>query len=387
MTIIADTSIPNAAHVFGRWGDVSLIDSEDITGARVASADAILVRSVTRVNEQLLRGSSVRFVGSATIGVDHVDVDWLRKEGIAFAHAPGSNAESVVEYVLSALLATIAHRGDSLDGLTVGVVGRGNVGARLEQRLRSLGLMTLVNDPPLAEINHDGELVTLTELLESADIVTLHCPLTTAGPHPTRHLIGEEALERMRPSATLVNTARGSVVDNRALLHALGRGRIRGAILDVWEGEPVPLEGLVEACDLATPHIAGYSIDGKNRGTLMLGRRFAAWMGETADPAWQDPIDSNGASLIELEPPQSALASDLDVFVRQMYDVRQDDAAMRQLLGLSEEERAAAFIRLRREYPDRYSFGRYAVRGTESEEMDRMLAEGLGVTVLPRVTE
>ena len=331
----------------------------------------------------LLEGSPVRFVGSATIGTDHVDLAYLRDRGIAFAHAPGSNADSVVEYVLAALLAAYAERGEPLRGRTVGVVGCGHIGGRLAERLPHLGVRVLKNDPPLmgaAEATgQPHDFVPLDQVLAEADAVTLHPPLTHAGPHPTAHLVGERELAAMKADALLVNASRGAVVDNRALREALAARRIGGAVLDVWEGEPEPDPALLRLARTATPHVAGYSYDGKVQGTAMLHRALADWLGVT--PRWdaEAELTPGPGELAPLRLPDPALPETawLDALVRHAYDVRADDARMRRLLTLPPEERGAYFHRLRKTYPRRRDFRWYAVADAVPEAYAGAVRRGL----------
>lgn len=379
--ILADENIPLLEECFGPLGTVRAVPGQAITARAVREADVLLVRSVTRVDAALLDGSRVRFVGSATIGTDHVDRAYLRRAGIAFAHAPGSNADSVVEYVLAALCCLARRHGVSLAGRTVGIVGCGNVGGRLARRLPALGFSLRRHDPPLAEAEERAgrphSYVGLEEVLAS-DIVTLHVPLVTTGAHPTRHLIGRRELERVGASAWLINTSRGAVVDNRALREALEAGRPGACVLDVWEGEPRPDRALVEAVSLATPHIAGYSVDGKERGSRMIHEALCRHLGLDA-PA---PSPGEGAPR-RLLPPDPALpeAEWLDAVVRQMYDVEADDARFRE--GLRAEDPGRHFTLLRKHYPPRRTFGRHAlpVDGLPAERI-RAVREGLGVRAL-----
>jgi erythronate-4-phosphate dehydrogenase len=375
--IVADENIPLLDDLFGRFGAVRALPGVAIDAAAVRDADALLVRSVTRVDRALLAGSAVRFVGSATIGTDHVDRAALASGGVAFAHAPGSNAESVVEYVLAALLAAFSDRGLEIAGRTLGIVGLGQIGSRLAARASALGLTIFRNDPPLAAAGGSGY-VSLSHVLDAADIITLHCPLTGVGDHPTHHLIDERVLARMRPTTWLVNAARGPVVDNRALAAALHAGRIGGAILDVWEGEPLPDPELIEACALATPHIAGYSVDGKLAGAVMLARALAEHLGE---PVPEPPPVLTAADLPPLAPPPAGRShtARLDAIVRQMYDVRADDAALRAAAPLAPPGRAARFHELRRTYPPRRRFQLHRLAEEPPPELRRAVEEGLRI--------
>jgi erythronate-4-phosphate dehydrogenase len=354
MKIIADENIPAVAQAFGTLGAVTLLPGRDLRAQDVRAADVLLVRSVTRVGRELLEGSSVRFVGSATIGFDHVDRDYLQSRAIGFATAPGSNATSAAEYVVSALLALGEREGFPLAGRTVGIVGCGNVGSRVRERLAALGCDCLVNDPPLRERGVDDDFVGLDDLLQ-ADIISLHVPLERAGRHPTRHLFNEAVLRRMKPGAVLINTSRGAVVDNAALGALLASRRDLRVVLDVWEGEPAIDTVLLEKVALGTAHIAGYSLDGKLRGTEMIYRAACDYLG--CAPRWDAAAVLPPVNSLDLR--GSAGGDELDRLrdaVFRIYDIRADDERLRGLMKLPPVERPAGFDRLRKEYPVRREF-------------------------------
>ena len=383
--IIADANIPYAEAAFGGIGRVTLLPGQQIDSHAVAGADALLVRSVTRVNADLLRGSSVRFVGSATIGTDHVDRDYLEECGIVFAHAPGSNAQSVVEYVCAALLAVYREGDRALRDRTVGVVGCGHIGGRLAARLPALGVRVLRCDPPLAEAaeaeGRAHDFVSMQTVLAESDVVTMHTPLARSGPHATFHLIGLDELAVMQPDALLVNASRGAVVDNAALREALEADAIGGAVLDVWENEPTPDEALLRRTEIATPHIAGYSFDGKVRGTAMLYDALTAWL--DAPTAWDANTVLAADGPIPLRAPASGLSETawLDTLARQAYDLRADDARMRAWLDQPADERGAYFHHLRKTYPKRRAWEHYTIAASEVPAAYRTaVAEGLGFT-------
>jgi erythronate-4-phosphate dehydrogenase len=383
--IVADANIPYAGEAFSGLGEVHSVPGHKIDSGVVNGADVLLVRSVTRVDEALLRGSAVRFVGSATIGTDHVDRAYLRAHDIAFAHAPGSNAQSVVEYVFAALLAVAAAEDRPPRKRTVGVVGCGHIGGRLAARLPALGVRVLRCDPPLADAaeaaGRSHSFVPLATVLAEADVVTLHPPLTRSGPHPSFHLVGAGELAAMRPHALLVNASRGAVVDNRALREALEKGQIGGAVLDVWEGEPTPDLDLLRRTRLATPHIAGYSFDGKVQGTAMLYDALVDWLGTPS--TWDADAVLAADGLEPLHPPDAAGdAVWLDALVRQAYDVRADDARMRELLSLPADAVGTQFHRLRKTYPRRRAWEHYAVEAEAvPPHLRTAVAEGLGFTL------
>ena len=374
MRIIADENIPCVEKAFASLGDVVLLPGRDLQPEQVRDADILLVRSVTRVDQALLQGSNVRFTGSATIGFDHVDRDYLKQQGIGFATAPGCNATSAAEYVVSALMAVSEKRGISLSGKTVGIIGCGNVGSRVQVKLAALGMTCMINDPPRAAAGDGDAFVGLDEALQ-ADIVTLHVPLSNSGAHPTYHLVDAAALQKLRPGAVLVNTSRGAVVDNHALNTLLEHRDDLSVILDVWEDEPAINVSLLEKVDLGTPHIAGYSLDGKLRGTDMIYRAACEYFGENIQWDVADVLPSG--SSIELDASMHAdMATIIRTAVLGNYDVRADDARLRELPGLVPNERPDYFDRLRKEYPVRREFSetRVMVDGL-TDELERVLCQ------------
>ena len=262
MHVVVDNKNPHVEEAFRQFGTVQGCATREITKEVVREADAIIIRSETKVTKDLLEGSRVKFVGTATIGTDHVDLEYLHSQGIGFASAPGSNANSVAEYFVAAILTLADRKGFNLSGKTLGVVGVGNVGSKIVRNARALGMRVLQNDPPLARETGNPSFVPLDDFME-ADIVTIHVPLTKAGTDPTFHLFGEERIRKMKAGAILINTSRGAVADGAALKRAVEAKHLGGVILDVWEGEPLVDVDLVKKIDIATPHIAGYSFDGK----------------------------------------------------------------------------------------------------------------------------
>ena len=254
--ILSEEKIPFAREAFKHLGNVTLCKGNRLTAKDLKCIDILLIRSGTQVDQSLLEGTPVQFVASATAGTDHVDKAYLAEKNIPFFHAPGCNAESVVEYVIAAILALSERKKKVLRGETIGIVGVGQIGRRLVGRLKTLGLDILVNDPPLFAQRPaptiSAEIVSLEELLQRSDIVTLHTPLIATGKHPTFHLINAEQLSKMKPKAWLINASRGSVVNNGDLKTTLMHGYLGGVVLDVWEEEPVVDTGLMKHVDLAT---------------------------------------------------------------------------------------------------------------------------------------
>ena len=362
MKIVTDENIACVAQAFASLGDIELVRGRGLEPGQVRDADILLVRSVTRVNEALLADSKVCFVGSATTGFDHIDRVYLQRRGIGFANAPGSNANSVAEYIISALMVLAERNQTSLEGKTAGIIGCGNVGSLVQKKLSALGVQCLVNDPPLKEQGGHEDYVDLEALLQ-ADIISSHVPLETGGDHPTFHMLDREFLEQMRPGATLVNTSRGSVVDNTALDQLLGRRSDLTVVLDVWENEPDISTSLLEKVALGTPHIAGYSLEGKLRGTEMLYRAACEYLGSPVQ--WRADAELPPVQALNLDNFATRdVAGKIRAAVLACYDVAKDDARLRSILSLPHHERSACFDRLRKEYPVRHEFRGKKVTGT-----------------------
>lgn len=353
------------------WGSIALVPAAQITRELLARADALLVRSVSRVDAALLSGTPVRFVGTATTGVDHIDQAYLARHGIGFSAAPGSNAESVVEYVLATLAFAAGRMRRRMEDLTVGIIGCGRIGGGLGRRLESGGVTVLRNDPPRAR-REGGAFLALDDILGACDLITVHTPLVRDGEDPTYHLIGTDQLAMMRPGAWLVNTSRGAVVDNRALLSALERGHPLHVALDVWENEPAISLNLLRRVDLATPHIAGYSLDAKLNGGAMVLEALARYFGEAlAGSPGEAAMNCHVAAADPWLPTSDAL----DVLIRQMYDLPADDRRMRGAV-LGDGDPVKAFVGLRREYPARRAFSAHTVDtacGGRHRGIERML--------------
>lgn len=364
LKILADENIPMLNELFSDIGEIRRVPGRDLGAEDVAGSDVLLVRSITRVDRALLEGSRVGFVGSATIGIDHLDTPWLDSREIGWCSAPGCNADAVVEYVLSALWQLCAEQGVDPGTRTVGVVGAGNVGGRLVARLRGLGIEVLVCDPPRAEregVEGAGDVesfVDLETLLAAADLVSVHTPLIKSGDHPTYHLLNERNLELMKPGAILLNAGRGPVIDNWALIRFMRRRDDIQLVLDVWEEEPLVLPELAELCAIATPHIAGYSLDGKIRGTWMLYRELCARLGRDAPKTLESVLPVPEVAML-------ACSGTLDPLkpITLIYDPYRDDRMLRRTLHLPPSERKLAFDRLRKEYPVRREFSSLQLSG------------------------
>ena len=382
MLIIADNNIPYAEEAFRHLGEVRTVQGRGLSADQVNDADILLVRSTVKVDAGLLGGASPRFVGTATIGTDHVDLDYLQRREIAFAAAPGSNADSVAEYWSAAVLMVAARHGLELTGKTCGVVGVGNVGRRVVRRAKALGMRVLKCDPPLGRRTGSDEYRPLDELLTQSDLITMHVPLAREGSDPTFHMAGGDFFEKLKAGAFFINTARGAVHDSGRLAAALDSGKLAHAVLDVWEGEPDVDAGLLERVDLGTPHIAGHSLDGKANGTYALYREACKLLGakEEWKPAKSLPppevprldIDAAGFD-VQLTCTEAALS---------VYNISGDDERMRQMATMPGLEREAYFTEMRVDYPVRRSFAQTRVVLQRGDNDYRQALAGLGFKVV-----
>lgn len=359
MNILADQNIPCVAEAFGDLGKVTLMPGREIRREHLQDCRCLLIRTVTRVNRELLDNTAVEFVGTATIGTDHIDLDHLRSAGIDHSNAAGCNAEAASEYVVSGLFALSKRKGFDPFRLRAGIVGYGNVGSRLVHKLETLGIECLVCDPPLQESGDNRrDWVDLEHILRECDFISLHTPLTRGGAHATFHLLGERRLQSLHQGCLLVNAARGEVVDNDALLALLQQREDLTVFLDTWENEPLVNRELLQRVDLATPHIAGYSVEGRLRGTQMILDAACRHFGLTSD--WHMSELLPETRQINIETTGSKLEFWRELF-RQQCNIRRDHDAFIAGLQYDDEAFAAHFDGLRRVYPDRLEYQRFSV--------------------------
>jgi len=371
MNIVADENIPFVAEAFGRIGRVSTRPGRALQPGDLERCELLLVRSVTRVDEALIGNSPVRFVASATIGTDHIDLDYLDRRGIVFANAPGCNAESASEYIIGALFHLAGRKDFDPFSLRAGIIGHGNVGSRVRQKLEALGIEVLLNDPPKQQRGLDRfNYVSLQTLIDECDFITCHVPLTRDGEHPTWHLLDAARLEELRPGCILFNAARGAVIDNRALSTLLERRHDLTVFLDTWEGEPAIDLKLMRQIDLASPHIAGYSVEGRLRGTQMIHDACCAFLGTDSHWFLQDHLPE--PRLLSLQDPGD------DGFWRRLfaahYPLDQDDAALR-ALAQHPDSAATGFDRLRKHYPARYEYPQFRLSGVSDPQRRKTLRQ------------
>jgi len=404
MKIVADGNIPFVRECFSSIGEVEVVGGREITREVVADAEALLVRSITAVNEGLLSGSKVRFVATATIGFDHIDVEYLRRRDIGFASAPGSNANSAAEYVIAALLEVGQENNVELEDKSIGIIGVGNVGSRVAKKCAALGMDVRLNDPPLQRYkNHSpkgqeehgesesallrveqfigkSEFLPIEELF-GCDFITLHTPLTFEGVNKTHHLADDRFFRSLREGCVFVNASRGGVVDSGALKRGIIGGRLGAVVLDVWENEPDIDVELLKMVDIGTPHIAGYSLDGKIAGMIMIYEAACAYLGVGAEYGIEAFLPEAGVPELRVDPAADSEQGALMGAVRAVYDIRRDDARLREIRECRAGEVGEFFDNLRKEYPVRREFvNTRVVMESACESLSRKLA-GIGFTV------
>jgi len=378
INLVAGENIPYIKDAFGNLGNLTFRPGRTMTSDDLQDTNILLIRSITRVDEALLKGTPVEFVGSASAGTDHIDEAYLQSRHIPFAAAGGSNANSVAEYVVASLLLLARRGGFPLKGKTIGIVGVGHIGKQVKKKVEALGMLPILNDPPLAEtgqIDHRS----LQETL-SCDVVTLHTPFTTSGSYPTYHLLNADTFKHLKPSAIFINAARGEVVETQALLNTIKQNRIGPTVIDVWEDEPNINWDLFQAVTLGTPHIAGHSLDGKANGTSMIYTATCKHLG--VDPTW-DPLQSLPSPLepeIRISPNQGSDEEIIGDAVEKMYDLEEDYQRMKELLAAQPEERPNLFDGLRKHYPVHREFHRTRLILPKSLERLRPILEGIGFT-------
>jgi erythronate-4-phosphate dehydrogenase len=355
MKIIADENIPFVAECFSSIGEVEVVSGRDMTPNVVTDADALIVRSITSVNADLLAGSKVRFVGTATIGFDHIDIEYLSQNNIGFASAPGSNANSAAEYIIAALLNIANKYNIKLEGKSIGIIGVGNVGGRVAKKCEALGMKTCLNDPPLQRQTGDSKHVPIDELYD-CDFITLHTPLTFEGEDKTFHLADENFFKSLKKGCIFFNASRGGVVDSSALKAAIGVERLQATVLDVWENEPNIDVELLEMVDIGTPHIAGYSLDGKIAGMIMIYKAACEFFGLDAEYDIDSFLPAPGVPELKIK---SNSGNEQDVLlntVEKIYNIKADNVNLRQILEKNIEQKGDFFDSLRKNYPVRREF-------------------------------
>jgi len=375
MKILADENIPLVNEFFNGLGEVITRPGRTMTHDDTREASALLVRSVTKVNEALLSGSNVNFVGTCTIGIDHLDQDWLHTNQITFSSAPGCNANSVVEYVYAAL----CHLDVNWLGKKFGIIGCGNVGGLLYKRLKLQGVDCYCYDP-LRTPEHNPDLAPLEEVLQ-CDIISMHTPLTMTGEHPSFHLVGMPELQQLNTGAVLLNCGRGPVINNAELLAFLTQRPDVRVVLDVWEPEPEISLDLLDRVQLGSPHIAGYSYDGKLNGTEMIYQALCRHLSQPAELSITQLVPPLANNHLYANPELSSWEQ-VKQLIAQVYSIADDDNRLRQLAIAArhgETDFGEGFDLLRKHYPVRREFHNYLVQDANVKTAEWLRTLGFGV--------
>lgn len=370
--IVADNKIPFLRGALDGVAKVSYLPGKEITRDSVIGADALIIRTRTCCNGSLLEGTGVKFIATATIGYDHIDTDYCRSGGIEWTNAPGCNSGSVMQYIASALASITSPAGKNFSEMTLGIIGVGNVGSKVENLAHILGMKVLLNDPPRERRDGGDSFTSLDRLLEESDIVTMHVPLNVSGPDKSHHLADGNFFRRMKSGAWFINTSRGEVVNSGALLDTMNKGGLSGIVLDVWENEPDINTGLLSLAEIATPHIAGYSLDGKANGTAQSVRAISRYFSLGMDNWYPESIPSPSDDLVNASAGES-----FDQLVRRLFLHTYDIYADSLMLKTSPHD----FEKLRDNYPPRREFSAYKIYGNFERHSDAEMLRRLGFSI------
>lgn len=354
--IVADNKIPFLKGVFEPFADIEYYPGTEITNDKIIDADALITRTRTKCNESLLNNSSVKLITTATIGYDHIDVEYCYKKGIKWLNAPGCNSTSVMQYISSALYYLAKKDNFNLSDKTIGIIGVGNVGSKVCKAAEIYGMKVLMNDPPRGREERDSDFVDISEIQENADIITFHVPLNKDGQDKTFHLGSDDFFSKLKKKPIIINSSRGEVIDTTALKNALRNGLINNVVLDVWENEPVIDLELLEMVDIATPHIAGYSADGKANGTAVCVNAVNKFfdLGICADWYPENIPNAENRTELKLECDGKSEQRVFEEAVLLIYNIKKDDAKLRLSPHTFEKQRG--------DYPIRREYANYTIQ-------------------------
>ena len=367
MKIIIDDKIPYIKDVLEPYGTVKYIAGKDISAKDTKDADALIVRTRTKVNKALLENSSVKFIATATIGFDHIDRVYLKGQNIPWTSCPGCNSESVSQYITSSLIHLEEKYGEPLAGKTMGIVGAGNVGKKIIKKAKALDMNVLVNDPPRAREEGPEGFCDIEQIISKADFITLHVPLFRDGEDKTFHMVDTDFLNSMKSNTIIMNTCRGEVIDNQALKSALQNREIRGAVIDVWENEPGIDPELMDLVDIGTSHVAGYSADGKSNGTSMSVQALSRHFGLELNNWFPDTVPMPNPEIVLSQSGYEGVKE----AIRKTFDIMTDDRPLR--------EDVSSFEFNRGNYQLRREFHNYTVSG--SDKINTPILKGLGFNI------
>lgn len=378
MKIVADENIPQVKDAFKNFGDVILLNGRKISNNDVIDADVLLIRSITNVNESLLKNSKVKFVATATIGTDHVDTEYLQANNIFFADAKGCNAFSVAEYVVCAIAKLFSANEKKFSGKTFGIVGYGNIGTKIAKFANSLGFEVLINDPPLQRMNYPQTFYSFADVL-NCDVVTFHVPLNKSGIDKTFHMINSDTNGAIKSETVLINSSRGPVVQNEILKERITKKKNIFTVLDVWENEPNIDRELLSLVDFGTPHIAGYSLEGKLNGTQIIYNKFCEHFNFT--PNWEPDYPKIDDEIIEINSERST-EEILNEICSKIYDIKKDSSELKSSANFEEEKRKKYFDELRKNYPIRREFNNYTIKLSRNDEKLKEILAALRFKVI-----
>jgi erythronate-4-phosphate dehydrogenase len=369
MKIVADDKIPFLKGALEPFADVVYMPGREINRTAVKDADALIIRTRTKCNEELLSGTNVKFIGTATIGYDHIDTHYCEKNNITWTNAPGCNSTSVMQYVTAAILHLSHEYGFNPQDKTLGIIGVGNVGSKVEKIAGILGMKVMLNDPPRARKEGNGKFVLLGDILYNSDIITIHAPLNIVGEDLTYHLFDEKSFKKMKKGAWLINSSRGEIVESPALKKALGTEKI-SAVIDVWENEPDIDKGNMDMAFIATPHIAGYSTDGKANGTSMIVNSLCIFFGLPREEWYPQDVPAPEKPEITIDVAGKTDTEIIREAVKHSYNIMYDDYRLRLKPGDFEKQRGDYY--LRREFTS------YTVKLTGKNESAKNKLEQMG---------
>lgn len=364
MKIVADDKIPFLKGILEPYAEMIYLPGSKISPADIADADAMLIRTRTSCTQELLRKTKVAFIGTATIGFDHIDTGYCETHGIEWTNAQGCNADSVEQYITAVLLHWASVHNKSLHEQTIGIVGVGNVGSRVAKGCELLGMKVLLNDPPRARKEGADKFTDLNEICQKADIISFHVPLTMKGIDKTHHMADENFLSKIKADVLLVNTCRGEVTSTNALLSAVNEGIIQAPIIDCWENEPIINIELLEKCFIATPHIAGYSQDGKANGTQQIIRALSTHFDLPLNNWKPEGLPNPDYPNIIIDPKNKSDQEILTEAVLHTYPIWEDDKRLR--------ENPTKFEELRGNYPIRREYKAYTIQSDKQSILNKL---------------
>lgn len=370
MKIVIDKDIPYIMDAFSKKTNIkaTYIKGAEISNEVLTDSDALIIRTRTVCNDKLLRNTKTKVIATATIGYDHIDTEYCKQNNIKWSNAPGCNSESVNQYVAAAISKLALSRRTSIKDLTIGIIGVGHVGTKVKLTAEALGMNVILSDPPRAVAENNPSLDKLNEIIDNADIITLHTPLVMTGIYKTFHLANEDFFQRLKKSPYIINTCRGEVVDTTALKTALRNGLCRGAVIDCWENEPNIDLDLLKLCDIATPHIAGYSKDGKANGTTQAVQFVSKILGLGMDDWKCFPHEKPTDPIIDISLIKGDNTEEIAMrTILQTYDIQLDNKTL--------QEEPYSFERQRSKYQTRREFNSYTISNCNSAQLEKILSK------------